>query len=322
MSGDVEAMLFSSRPETVKEGRYVLQGRIGAGGVAEVYRALDTKYDSTCAVKLLEIPKGARKPVGVRFLGEAKVMSKLRHPNVPRVYDAGKEGEYYWFAMDLAEGSVAQQVHQHGPYSPFDALRLTFDVLQALAAVHQMGLIHRDVKPENVLLAADDGRALLADFGIARHPEGSVPVMTRPGELMGTRGYRAPEQEDDAHEVLPSADLYGVAATLYTMVVGKPPGRLWRKEGGSAIPEHIDAAVAAVIRGGASEDPDERFADARAMALKVAESADTHRPRSQEPVAEAWMARFDELLQPPEDATGRPSGWRALLPGWASKLLG
>ena len=325
MDEDVEALLFTSRPETVKEGRYVIQGRIGAGGVAEVFRAVDTKYDTACAVKLMEIPHGARKPVGVRFLGEAKVMSRLRHPNVPRVYDAGKDGGYYWFVMDLAEGSIAQHVHQHGPYPPYDALRLTFDVLAALSAVHAMGLIHRDVKPENVLLAAD-GRALLADFGIARHPDGSVPVLTLPGELMGTRGYRAPEQEDDAHEVLPSADLYGVAATLYTMVVGKAPARLWRDEGGvTGLPDHIDQAVVAVIRGGASQDPEERFADARAMAVQVARAADEHRPRGTESIEAAWVARFDELVRVVEPKPGSDAatvgGWRRYLPEWAARLL-
>lgn len=288
---------FGARPESVGGGRYLLQGRIGMGGVAEVFRAIDRQREADCAVKLMEVPVGARKAVGIRFLGEAKAMSALKHPNVPRVFDAGREGNWYWFVMDLAEGgSIAQRVHMRGPMPAADALRVTFEVLQALAAAHRMGLIHRDVKPDNVLLASD-GRALLADFGIARHPEGSVPVRTRPGELMGTRGYRAPEQEDDAHGVLPTADLYGVSATLYTMIVGTPPVRLWHEDGRSAIPDRVDPSIAAIIRGGTALDPAERFADARAMAKAVADAVDSARSvRGQPLVGATWMRDFDHLL--------------------------
>ncbi|MCA9569108.1 MAG: serine/threonine protein kinase [Myxococcales bacterium] len=314
--------LFQSLPESVGEGRYVLQGRIGAGGVAEVYRAIDTQRDAVCAVKLLEIPLGPRRAVATRFLGEARVMSRLKHPNIPRVYEAGKHGGYYWFAMELADASVAQVVKRDGPLPVLDALRITFEVLQALAAAHEAGLVHRDVKPENVLLARD-GRALLADFGIARHPEGTVPVETLPGELMGTRGYRAPEQEDDAHGVLETADLYGVAATLYTMTVGTPPSRLWEDDGSSAIPSTLDGRVASVIRRATSLEPADRYTDARAMAVAVAAAADdVCAETGAQAEGASWMERFDSLAsgKTPEPAHAR--GLARYLPRWATRLIG
>jgi serine/threonine-protein kinase len=310
--------LFQTLPETVGEGRYRLQNRIGMGGVAEVYRAIDEHRQADCAVKMMEVPLGPRRAVGVRFLGEAKVMSKLKHPNIPRVFDAGKQGGYYWFAMELADESVAQQVRRDGVFAPGDALRVTFEVLQALGAAHGAGLVHRDVKPENVLVARD-GRALLADFGIARHPEGTVPVETRPGELLGTRGYRAPEQEDDAHSALETADLYGVAATLYTMVVGEKPSRLWEEDGSSAVPVGVDGHVAAVIRRATALDPADRYPDARSMAAAVASAVDALLADAGEPlVGAAWMKRFDTLLG--RTITER-EGVARYLPGWARRVV-
>lgn len=310
--------LFQQAPETVGAGRYVLQGRIGAGGVAEVFRAIDTERDDVCAVKLMEVPLGARRPVGVRFLGEAKVMSKLKHPHIPRVFDAGKQGGHYWFAMELADTSVARLVKKEGPIDILKALRWTFQVLSALHAAHQAGLVHRDVKPDNVLIARD-GRALLADFGIARHPEGTVPVETMPGQLMGTRGYRAPEQEDDAHGVLETADLYGVAATLYMMRVGVSPSRLWEDDGTSAIPDAVDPLVAALIRRATALDPSERYADARSMAAAVAEVADqVVTAAGGVPVGAEWLANFDGAAS----ATPKRSGLARLLPRWAARFVG
>lgn len=311
--------LFQQLPESVGQGRYVLQGRLGAGGVAEVYRAIDTRRDDVCAVKLMEVPLGARRAVGVRFLGEAKVMSRLKHPHIPRVFDAGKQGGYYWFAMEIAEQSVAQKVKRDGPVDVLRALRWTFQVLSALHTAHEAGLVHRDVKPDNVLIARD-GRALLADFGIARHPEGTVPVETLPGQLMGTRGYRAPEQEDDAHAVLETADLYGVAATLYMMRVGSSPSRLWEDDGSSAIPEDVDPHVAALIRRATALDPAERYADARTMAKAVSAVADQVIARvGGSPVGADWMANFDRAT-----VGGKPpvSGLARLLPSWAARWLG
>lgn len=310
--------LFQTMPETVGDGRYRLQARIGMGGVAEVYRAIDEERQADCAVKLMEVPLGPRRPIGVRFLGEAKVMSKLKHPNIPRVFDAGKQGGYYWFAMELADRSLGQQVKREGIYEPAEALRVIFEVLQALGAAHGAGLVHRDVKPENVLLATD-GRALLADFGIARHPEGTVPVETRPGELMGTRGYRAPEQEDDAHSALETADLYGVAATLYTMSVGEQPKRLWGLDGTSAVPDHVDGRIAAIIRGATALEPSERYPDARSMAAAVATAMDSVlADRDEPPVGAAWMTRFDTLIG--RTITDRV-GIAKYLPRWAAKVV-
>ena len=311
--------LFQDRPETVGEGRYLLQNRLGMGGVAEVFRAIDTRHDRTCAVKLMEVPRGARRQIGVRFLGEARAMSALRHPHIPEVYEAGREGGFYWFAMELAERSVAQEVKQNGPMDTEDALRIAFQTLEALAVAHQAGLVHRDVKPDNVLLASD-GRALLADFGIARHPPGTVPVETRPGQLMGTPGYRAPEQEDDASTVLETADLYGVAAMLYVMVVGRKPVRLWDEHGASTIPPFLDMGVSSLIVRATHVDPGQRFADARAMALAAVEELDRVRSARNEPaVGAAWMAAFDRRLRGPEVPA---TGLRALLPTWVANLLG
>lgn len=294
------------RAGSVGAGRYLLQGRIGVGGVAEVFRAIDTVRQVDVAVKIMEDIQGLRPKIGARFLAEAKVMGALDHPNVVRVTDFGWEQGTYWTVMELVRGgTIAQRVHLRGPFDPAEALRLTFELLQALAAVHQAGLVHRDVKPQNVLLD-DQDHVRLADFGIARHPDGSVPLHTRPGEQLGTRGFRAPEQEDDAHGVLPIADLYGVAATLYAMVVGTPPARLWREDGQSTVPEHVPPDLAALIRGGSTPDLAQRYPDARAMAVAVAEVADHWAwSRGQPKPSGPWLERFDRLLKPPARGLSR-----------------
>ncbi|MEZ4323132.1 MAG: serine/threonine-protein kinase [Myxococcota bacterium] len=308
MSDDTEG-LFDVRPNEVGEQRYAVFGLIGAGAVAEVFHGEDRQTGAEVAVKIMRVPMGARSQIGTRFLAEAKVLAAIPHPHLPRVHKAGREGNFYWFVMDLAEGgSVAQRVHAEGTIPTMQALRIAFEITSALHAVHAKGLIHRDVKPENVLLDAA-GHALLADFGIARHPEGTVPVKTLPGQLMGTRGYRAPEQEDDAHTVGPESDLYGVTATLYHMLTGKKPRRLWEDpEGLDALEPH----AAALIRRGASAVPVDRYPTAEAMARAIARTADAVAgSTSLEP---EWMGELYRASGTPEK-----TGFLGWVRGWFSR---
>ncbi|MCB9675954.1 MAG: serine/threonine protein kinase [Alphaproteobacteria bacterium] len=300
---------FDPRPAVVGDGRFHLQGRIGAGGAAEVFRALDTQSDTECAIKIMQAPRGARLESGTRFLAEARAMSRIRHPHVVQVHAAGREGAWYWFAMDYAEGgSLWQHLRLHGPMDPGAALRMAFEVTSALSAVHALGLVHRDVKPQNVLLG-QDGMARLADFGIARHPEGTAPALTRPGETMGTPGYRAPEQARDAHEVGPESDLYAVAATLWTALTGERPAGDW--EGARVAPE-----IAAVLERATQADVTARYPTARELAAALAQAADTL-AQAEGRLASRWMAELDD---PARAGTRSEPPWT--LSTWFQSLFG
>lgn len=200
-------------------GRYELIEPLGIGGVATVFRALDRTLNVQRAVKLLH-PFVVTDDVAVsRFLDEARLMARIEHPNVLRVLDLGRHEDHYFCVMELMKnGSVAQYVTQHGALNPLRALTLTFQVLDALCAAHELGVVHRDVRPANVLLASD-GSARLADFGIARLRR-RVEDLTVTGEDLGMRGYAAPEQRRDARTVSTATDVYGAGATLLFMLRG------------------------------------------------------------------------------------------------------
>jgi serine/threonine-protein kinase len=200
--------------------RYQLLDRIGSGGAAVVYRARDTRLDRTVAVKLLRDDHAADRDFLTRFEREARIAAGLNHPNIVPVYDYGPHGATAFIAMQYVEGgNLKDALRVGGPFEPRAAIEIAEQVLSALAAAHARGLVHRDVKPQNVLVTGER-RAMLTDFGIAQ--ASAAGELTQVGTTIGSAAYMAPEQAL-GRPVGPPADIYGVGLLLYELLTGQPP---------------------------------------------------------------------------------------------------
>ncbi|MFD4969454.1 Stk1 family PASTA domain-containing Ser/Thr kinase [Streptomyces sp. NPDC058424] len=203
----------------VLDGRYRVDARIAVGGMATVYRALDTRLDRVLALKVMHPALAADGSFVERFIREAKSVARLAHPNVVQVFDQGTDGSYVYLAMEYVAGCTLRDVlRERGALQPRAALDILEPVLAALGAAHRAGFVHRDMKPENVLIG-DDGRVKVADFGLVR----SVDTVTNTtGAVLGTVSYLAPEQIERG-TADPRVDVYACGVVLYEMLTGGKP---------------------------------------------------------------------------------------------------
>jgi eukaryotic-like serine/threonine-protein kinase len=203
----------------VLDGRYRVDARIAVGGMATVYRALDTRLDRVLALKVMHPTLAADGTFVERFIREAKSVARLAHPNVVQVFDQGTDGSYVYLAMEYVAGCTLRDVlRERGALQPRAALDILEPVLAALGAAHRAGFVHRDMKPENVLIG-DDGRVKVADFGLVR----SVDTVTNTtGAVLGTVSYLAPEQIEHG-TADPRVDVYACGVVLYEMLTGDRP---------------------------------------------------------------------------------------------------
>ncbi|MCF6523002.1 Stk1 family PASTA domain-containing Ser/Thr kinase [Streptomyces sp. JJ36] len=204
----------------VLDGRYRVDARIAVGGMATVYRALDTRLDRVVALKVMHPSLAADAVFVERFIREAKAVARLDHPNVVGVHDQGADGAHVYLAMEYVAGCTLRDVlRDRGALRPRAALDVLEPTLAALGAAHRAGLVHRDVKPENVLIG-DDGRVKVADFGLVR----AVGNETSSGmtSIMGTVSYLAPEQIEHG-QVDTRSDLYACGVLLHEMLTGDKP---------------------------------------------------------------------------------------------------
>ncbi len=201
-------------------GYPVLQ-EVGEGASARVFKAIDRKRDRLVALKILRRSMGADPVQKARFRREAKQLSRLSHPNIVRVRAHGKREGKYYIVLDWVDGTdLHSKVEAEGPLSEDDLVRTGLQTTRALECAHRLGLIHRDVKPQNILLARND-ELYLTDFGVAR-PEEPEAKLTRDGELLGTPEFISPEQAIGG-EVDARSDLYSLGATLFYLATGRPP---------------------------------------------------------------------------------------------------
>ncbi|WP_267241202.1 Stk1 family PASTA domain-containing Ser/Thr kinase [Streptomyces sp. PR69] len=201
------------------DGRYRVDERIAVGGMATVYRAVDTRLDRVLALKVMHPALAADASFVERFIREAKSAARLDHPNVVGVFDQGAEGAYVYLAMEYVAGCTLRDVlRERGALQPRAALDILEPVLAALGAAHRAGFVHRDMKPENVLIG-NDGRVKVADFGLVR-AVGSVTSTT--GAVLGTVSYLAPEQIEYGTADT-RADVYACGVVLYEMLTGAKP---------------------------------------------------------------------------------------------------
>ncbi|HHO51965.1 MAG TPA: serine/threonine protein kinase, partial [Deltaproteobacteria bacterium] len=257
------------RPEDLRGGRYVLLNLLGRGGMARVYRAEDRELGVQRAIKILSPTKGRRgEHLRARFRTEARAMASLSHPNILSVHDIGTEGDLDYIVMDLApNGSLMDRLDALDTIPIGLAIQWILEVLSALATAHAAGIVHRDVKPQNVLLSVDD-RPLLADFGIAMLADRDLRT-TRTGVAMGSMAYMPPEQRVDASKVTHLADIYGVGASLYALLSGQSPVDLFLVDAGSPRWEGIVEPLIPILQRACAASPANRYTSAGEMALAL-----------------------------------------------------
>ncbi|UNO42558.1 PASTA domain-containing protein [Streptomyces sp. MST-110588] len=202
------------------DGRYRVQARVAAGGMATVYRAVDTRLDRVLALKVMHPALATDEAFVERFIREAKSVARLSHPNVVGVFDQGTDGTYVYLAMEYVAGCTLRDVlRERGALQPRAALDVLEPILAALGAAHLAGLVHRDMKPENVLIG-DDGRVKVADFGLVRAVDTHTTAST--GSVLGTVSYLAPEQIEYGTADT-RADVYACGVVLFEMLTGGKP---------------------------------------------------------------------------------------------------
>jgi eukaryotic-like serine/threonine-protein kinase len=252
-------------PRTVGGGRYAIKKILGRGGVAQVYRAFDHTLRVDRAIKLIATSdQEMRSSLKRRLEAEARAMVQLNHPNLLAVHDSGEEDGVYYFVTDVAEGgTVMERIDQAGPIPLQTACTWIIETLAALSAAHDAKIIHRDVKPQNLLIDAY-GRILLSDFGIALVD--SAERRTRAGVAMGSFAYMPPEQRLDASKVNETADIYAVGATLYHMVTGENPVDLFLVDPGSARWRKVPSVLRPILQRATAQHPADRYATVGDMA--------------------------------------------------------
>lgn len=278
-------------------GRYELLSILGQGGMAAVWRARDHQNNEDIAVKILHPEVAERRSYRSRFLAEARTMRRMRHPSVLRVFDLGEDEGRPWFTMEIVDGgALIDRLEARGKVPPLETLDIHFQLLQALQMAHLAGIVHRDVKPDNVLIG-NDGQVRLSDFGIARIRNERVDHKTRTGVAMGTVGYMSPEQRENARDVGAGADLYATGATLYATITGCEPPDLFAAHLEPKLLDPIPPAIRDVVKCACAYRPENRYPSARAMAEAIAAARDAIARGEGEPErAGEWMARFDRLI--------------------------
>ncbi|MEU4543442.1 Stk1 family PASTA domain-containing Ser/Thr kinase [Nonomuraea dietziae] len=272
------------------DGRYRIESRIARGGMATVYLALDIRLDRTVALKVMHRSLAEDPAFVRRFIGEAKSVASLSHPNVVHVFDQGTDGDVVYLSMEYVPGKTLRDVlRARGRLPAREALEIMIPVLAALGAAHQQGMVHRDMKPENVLLT-DDGRVKVVDFGLARAIEATN--QTRTGVMIGTIGYMSPEQVMTGGADVRS-DVYAAGIMLFELVTGRQPydgetpmSVAYRHVHDTVPPPSslVDAPplIDTLVAQATAREPDDRPADATAMLVAA---VDAHRmlPRESSP---------------------------------------
>jgi len=283
-------------------GRYRLVRVLGSGGAATVYRAYDALLGVWRAVKVLSPRMAGKGRVRERFLNEARTLARLEHPHIVSMFDIGVDGDRVYMVMEsLDGGSLDERVRTAGPLPPRMATTVALAILSGLAEAHRAGVVHRDVKPHNVLISAE-GLPKLIDFGIAQDAERDL---TRTGSVIGTWAYMPPEQRVDSKRVDPRSDLYACGATLYALLTGNEPFDIFAREAQIRLFAGIPEPLIAILVRATRYDSSARYESAQAMSLALQAA---YRILPPDPVGSAPLP----LPLPPPDAVPDHGGYDAL----------
>ncbi|MCC6929374.1 MAG: protein kinase [Gemmatimonadaceae bacterium] len=287
-------------------GEYSLQRELGRGGMGIVYLARDVQLDRDVAIKVLPSQLAVNATARERFLREARTAAGLSHPHIVPIHRVGEAGGFVFFVMSYVEGeTLGERLRTRGPLPAAEAARVMREVAWALAYAHGRGIVHRDVKPDNILLEGATGRAMVTDFGIA-HGGASLPD-TDPGKLMGTAHFMSPEQGASA-PIDGRSDLYALGVVGYLSVSGRLPFEaanlpaLLVRQANEAAPgvsraaPGLPLAFAAAIDRCLARDPAMRFQDGEALAAALAPAPDA-RPALPTSLR-AWLEARNALLVP------------------------
>jgi TolB-like protein/tRNA A-37 threonylcarbamoyl transferase component Bud32 len=288
------------RLRTVLATRYTVEREIGRGGMAIVYLARDLKHDRQVAIKILR-PDLAQSLGPARFVREIRIASQLTHPNILPVYDSGTADGFLYYVMPYVVGeSLRERLLRQGQLQISDAVRIAREVAEALAYAHQAAVIHRDVKPGNILLESD--HAVIADFGLARAVHAAaLDDLSSAGLALGTPAYMSPEQASGSSNVDGRGDIYSLGCVLYEMLAGEPP--FTGSSAQSIAAKHLQlpppplrtlrpqvpASIVAVVERALQKVPADRYQDAGQLAHALA-NAELSSPRGRLRSALGWGA--------------------------------
>ncbi|HEY7173398.1 MAG TPA: serine/threonine-protein kinase [Micromonosporaceae bacterium] len=296
------------------DGRYRLRSELGRGGMAAVWRADDERLARPVAVKLLDKAGLTDATMLARFDREARTAAAVAHPNVVSVHDVGVDDGVPYLVMELVEGHSLADELNNGPLETERAVRITDQVCAALEVAHAAGVIHRDVKPANILISDADA-VKVCDFGIARATREAYVNLTGPAAVVGTSSYMAPEQVEGGH-IDERTDLYGLGCVLYAMLTGRPPfvgdspmQIAWQQLNATPAPAAdvrpgVPAGLDALVHDLLAKNPADRPASAAAVRTRLrAVDGQTTAVLAATPAAAAANATTRKIDKPPVRGT-------------------
>jgi serine/threonine-protein kinase len=315
---------LSAQVGTLLSGRYRLDAQIGTGGMSTVYRSFDTVLERVVAIKVMHREITSDSAALERFRREARAVAQLSHPHIVSVIDAGEDSGTPYIVFEYVDGLTLKERIRAGQLPISEAVAYAIEIARALGAAHDRRIVHRDVKPQNVLID-EEGRAKITDFGIARSltEEG----LTLDGRVLGTTDYVSPEQAL-GHRVDVSSDLYSLGVVLYEMLVGDVPFRgetpvaVAMRHVREELPDvqahrpEVSAALAAVIERATAKDLAKRYRSATAMAADLEEVLALETARSGEASGEAT-----QILRTLPATARRRLPWRLRHPIWLGAVL-
>jgi tRNA A-37 threonylcarbamoyl transferase component Bud32 len=307
---------------TVLSGRYRLEAKLGSGGMSTVYLARDQTLDRQVAVKVMHREMSEQADQLERFRQEARSVAKLSHPNVVSVIDAGEDRGHPYIVFEYVEGeTLKQRINRDGALAPQEAIAYAIEIARGLSMAHARNMVHRDIKPQNILIDAE-GRAKLTDFGISRQLE--QDGMTATGRVLGTTDYVAPEQAM-GRKVDPRTDIYSLGVVLYEMLVGQVPFSADSQVGvamkhvNEELPDvqrrrpDVSAAVALVVERSTAKDPNERYQRVGEMIDDLSTALEVEAARAGSTTGEATSV-LDAVPPPKRKLPGRGRrSWAAII---------